>query len=98
MTPQDAAKAVLAETALLSLSGFAAGLVLAFFANASTVAIAQIVNRYILLDPFPLGMLAVAGIGAGIFALLWALSHFAAFAQISSKRYKSRVDRSIRAN
>lgn len=98
MTPQDAAKAVLAETALLSLSGFAAGLVLAFFANASTVAIAQIVNRYILLDPFPLGMLAIAGIGAGIFALLWALSHFAAFAQISSKRYKSRVDRSIRAN
>lgn len=98
MTPQDAAKAVLAETALLSLSGFAAGLVLAFFANASTVAIAQIVDRYILLDPFPLGMLAVAGIGAGIFALLWALSHFAAFAQISSKRYKSRVDRSIRAN
>ena len=98
MTPQDAAKAVIAETALLSLSGFAAGLVLAFFANASTVAIAQIVNRYILLDPFPLGMLAVAGIGAGIFALLWALSHFAAFAQISSKRYKSRVDRSIRAN
>lgn len=98
MTPQDAAKAVLAETATLSLSGFAAGLVLAFFANASTVAIAQIVDRYILLDPFPLGMLAVAGIGAGIFALLWALSHFAAFAQISSKRYKSRVDRSIRAN
>ncbi len=98
MTPQDAAKAVLAETALLSLSGFAAGLVLAFFANASTVAIAQIVDRYILLDPFPLGMLAVAGIGTGIFALLWALSHFAAFAQISSKRYKSRVDRSIRAN
>ncbi len=98
MTPQDAAQAVLAETALLSLSGFAAGLVLAFFANASTVAIAQIVDRYILLDPFPLGMLAVAGIGAGIFALLWALSHFAAFAQISSKRYKSRVDRSIRAN
>lgn len=98
MTPQDAAKAVLAETVLLSLSGFAAGLVLAFFANASTVAIAQIVDRYILLDPFPLGMLAVAGIGAGIFALLWALSHFAAFAQISSKRYKSRVDRSIRAN
>lgn len=98
MTPQDAAKAVLAETAMLSLSGFAAGLVLAFFANASTVAIAQIVDRYILLDPFPLGMLAVAGIGAGIFALLWALSHFAAFAQISSKRYKSRVDRSIRAN
>ena len=98
MTPQDAAQAVLAETALLSLSGFAAGLILAFFANASTVAIAQIVDRYILLDPFPLGMLAVAGIGAGIFALLWALSHFAAFAQISSKRYKSRVDRSIRAN
>ena len=98
MTPQDAAKAVIAETAMLSLSGFAAGLVLAFFANASTVAIAQIVDRYILLDPFPLGMLAVAGIGAGIFALLWALSHFAAFAQISSKRYKSRVDRSIRAN
>lgn len=98
MTPQDATQAVLAETALLSLSGFAAGLVLAFFANASTVAIAQIVDRYILLDPFPLGMLAVAGIGAGIFALLWALSHFAAFAQISSKRYKSRVDRSIRAN
>ena len=98
MTPQDAAQAVLAETAMLSLSGFAAGLVLAFFANASTVAIAQIVDRYILLDPFPLGMLAVAGIGAGIFALLWALSHFAAFAQISSKRYKSRVDRSIRAN
>lgn len=98
MTPQDAAKAVLAETAMLSLSGFAAGLILAFFANASTVAIAQIVDRYILLDPFPLGMLAVAGIGAGIFALLWALSHFAAFAQISSKRYKSRVDRSIRAN
>lgn len=98
MTPQDAAQAVLAETATLSLSGFAAGLVLAFFANASTVAIAQIVDRYILLDPFPLGMLAVAGIGAGIFALLWALSHFAAFAQISSKRYKSRVDRSIRAN
>ena len=83
MTPQDATKAVIAETALLSLSGFAAGLVLAFFANASTVAIAQIANRYILLDPFPLGMLAVAGIGAGIFALLWALSHFAAFAQIS---------------
>ena len=98
MTPQDAAKAVLAETAMLSLSGFAAGLILAFFANASTVAIAQIVDRYILLDPFPLGMLAIAGIGAGIFALLWALSHFAAFAQISSKRYKSRVDRSIRAN
>lgn len=98
MTPQDAAKAVLAETALLSLSGFAAGLIIAFFANASTVAIAQIVDRYILLDPFPLGMLAVAGIGTGIFALLWALSHFAAFAQISSKRYKSRVDRSIRAN
>lgn len=98
MTPQDAAKAVIAETAMLSLSGFAAGLVLAFFANASTVAIAQIVDRYILLDPFPLGMLAVAGIAAGIFALLWALSHFAAFAQISSKRYKSRVDRSIRAN
>lgn len=98
MTPQDAAKAVIAETAMLSLSGFAAGLVLAFFANVSTVAIAQIVDRYILLDPFPLGMLAVAGIGAGIFALLWALSHFAAFAQISSKRYKSRVDRSIRAN
>lgn len=98
MTSQDAAKAVLAETAMLSLSGFAAGLILAFFANASTVAIAQIVDRYILLDPFPLGMLAVAGIGAGIFALLWALSHFAAFAQISSKRYKSRVDRSIRAN
>ena len=98
MTPQGAAQAVLAETALLSLSGFAAGLILAFFANASTVAIAQIVDRYILLDPFPLGMLAVAGIGAGIFALLWALSHFAAFAQISSKRYKSRVDRSIRAN
>ena len=98
MTPQDAAKAVIAETAMLSLSGFAAGLILAFFANASTVAIAQIANRYILLDPFPLGMLAVAGIGTGIFALLWALSHFAAFAQISSKRYKSRVDRSIRAN
>lgn len=98
MTPQDVAKAVLAETATLSLSGFAAGLIIAFFANASTVAIAQIVNRYILLDPFPLGMLAIAGIGAGIFALLWALSHFAAFAQISSKRYKSRVDRSIRAN
>lgn len=98
MTPQDAAKAVIAETALLSLSGFAAGLIIAFFANASTVAIAQIVDRYILLDPFPLGMLAVAGIGTGIFALLWALSHFAAFAQISSKRYKSRVDRSIRAN
>lgn len=98
MTPQDAAKAVIAETALLSLSGFAAGLVLAFFANASTVAIAQIVNRYILLDPFPLGMLAVAGIGTGIFALLWALSHFAAFAQISSKRYRTRDDRSLRAN
>ena len=98
MTPQDAAKAVLTETATLSLSGFAAGLIIAFFANASTVAIAQIVDRYILLDPFPLGMLAIAGIGAGIFALLWALSHFAAFAQISSKRYKSRVDRSIRAN
>lgn len=98
MTPQDAAKAVLAETALLSLSGFAAGLVLAFFANASTVAIAQIVDRYILLDPFPLGMLAVAGIGTGIFALLWALSHFAAFAQISSKRYRTRDDRSLRAN
>ncbi len=98
MTPQDAAKAVIAETALLSLSGFAAGLVLAFFANASTVAIAQIVDRYILLDPFPLGMLAVAGIGAGIFALLWALSHFAAFAQISSKRYRTRDDRSLRAN
>lgn len=98
MTPQDAAKAVLAETAMLSLSGFAAGLVLAFFANASTVAIAQIVDRYILLDPFPLGMLAVAGIGAGIFALLWALSHFAAFAQISSKRYRTRDDRSLRAN
>lgn len=98
MTPQDAAKAVLAETAMLSLSGFAAGLVLAFFANASTVAIAQIVDRYILLDPFPLGMLAIAGIGAGIFALLWALSHFAAFAQISSKRYRTRDDRSLRAN
>lgn len=98
MTPQDTAKAVLAETALLSLSGFAAGLVLAFFANASTVAIAQIVDRYILLDPFPLGMLAVAGIGTGIFALLWALSHFAAFAQISSKRYRTRDDRSLRAN
>lgn len=98
MTPQDAAKAVIAETAMLSLSGFAAGLVLAFFANASTVAIAQIVDRYILLDPFPLGMLAVAGIGAGIFALLWALSHFAAFAQISSKRYRTRDDRSLRAN
>lgn len=98
MTPQDAAKAVIAETALLSLSGFAAGLVLAFFANASTVAIAQIVDRYILLDPFPLGMLAVAGIGTGIFALLWALSHFAAFAQISSKRYRTRDDRSLRAN
>ncbi len=98
MTPQDAAKAVIAETALLSLSGFAAGLVLAFFANASTVAIAQIVDRYILLDPFPLGMLAIAGIGAGIFALLWALSHFAAFAQISSKRYRTRDDRSLRAN
>ncbi len=98
MTPQDATQAVLAETALLSLSGFAAGLVLAFFANASTVAIAQIVDRYILLDPFPLGMLAVAGIGAGIFALLWALSHFAAFAQISSKRYRTRDDRSLRAN
>lgn len=98
MTSQDAAKAVLAETAMLSLSGFAAGLILAFFANASTVAIAQIVDRYILLDPFPLGMLAVAGIGAGIFALLWALSHFAAFAQISSKRYRTRDDRSLRAN
>lgn len=98
MTPQDAAKAVIAETALLSLSGFAAGLIIAFFANASTVAIAQIANRYILLDPFPLGMLAVAGIGAGIFALLWALSHFAAFAQISSKRYRTRDDRSLRAN
>lgn len=98
MTPQDAAKAVIAETSLLSLSGFAAGLILAFFANASTVAIAQIANRYILLDPFPLGMLAVAGIGAGIFALLWALSHFAAFAQISSKRYRTRDDRSLRAN
>ena len=35
MTPQDAAKAVLAETAMLSLSGFAAGLVLAFFATPS---------------------------------------------------------------
>ena len=98
MTPQDAAKAVLAETALLSLSGFAAGLIIAFFANASTVAIAQIANRYILLDPFPLGMLAIAGIGAGIFALLWALSHFAAFAQISSKHYRTRDDRSLRAN
>lgn len=98
MTSQDAAKAVLAETAMLSLSGFAAGLILAFFANASTVAIAQIVDRYILLDPFPLGMLAVAGIGAGIFALLWALSHFAAFAQISSKHYRTRDDRSLRAN
>ena len=96
MTPSDAAGYILTETAILSFCGFAFGLLSAFFANAASRGIAQLVDKYAPLDVFPSDMAVIAVAAAGVFALVWAVSHCVAFAQVSSSRYAKRDDRMLR--
>ncbi len=98
MTAADAAKGIAAETALLSLAGLAVGLLFSVFTNASSLGIAQIIDRYLVLDPLPVKTAVIAVVGAGIFALLWAASHMAAYLRSASARYRKREDRLLRSD
>ena len=98
MTASDAAKGIAAETALLSLAGLAVGLLFSVFTNASSLGIAQIIDRYLVLDPLPVKTAVIAVVGAGMFALLWAASHMAAYLRSASARYRKREDRLLRSD
>ena len=98
LTPAGAAAYISAETGVLAAVGFSVGLVAAFFANRASAAIARLIGEYFTPEAFPTFMIAIAAALTAVFILLWALSHATSFLQVSSPRYRTRDDRSLRAN
>lgn len=98
LTPAGAAAYISAETGVLAAVGFAIGLVAAFFANRASAAIARLIGKFFTPEAFPTFMIAIAAALTAVFILLWALSHATSFLQVSSPRYRTRDDRSLRAN
>lgn len=98
LTPAGAAAYISAETGVLAAVGFSVGLVAAFFANRASAAIARLIGEYFTPEAFPTFMIAIAAALTAVFILLWVLSHATSFLQVSSSRYRTRDDRSLRAN
>ena len=98
LTPAGAAAYISAETGVLAAVGFSVGLVAAFFANRASAAVARLIGEYFTPEAFPTFMIAIAAALTAVFILLWALSHATSFLQVSSPRYRTRDDRSLRAN
>lgn len=98
MTSGDAARYILSETAVLSVSGACFGLLFAFFANGASPGIGQLIEKYFPLDIFPSRIAVIAAVATGIFALLWTVCHLIAYGQISSLNYRRRADRMLRSD
>lgn len=98
LTPAGADAYISAETSVLAAVGFSVGLVAAFFANRASAAVARLIGEYFTPEAFPTFMIAIAAALTAVFILLWALSHVTSFLQVSSSRYRTRDDRSLRAN
>ena len=98
LTPAGAAAYISAETGVLAAVGFSVGLIAAFFANRASAAVARLIGEYFTPEAFPTFMIAIAAALTAVFILLWALSHATSFLQVSSPRYRTRDDRSLRAN
>lgn len=98
MTAKNASSYILTETAILSVGGAASGFLFAFFANSASRGVAQMVDLYLPYIPFPARMAATVAIGAGVFALLWALSHALAFRSLARGGYRKREDVRLRSD
>lgn len=98
MASGDAARYILSETAVLSVSGACFGLLFAFFANGASPGIGQLIEKYFPLDIFPSRIAVIAAVATGIFALLWTVCHLIAYGQISSLNYRRRADRMLRSD
>ncbi len=98
MTANNASSYILTETAILSVGGAASGFLFAFFANSASRGVAQMVDLYLPYIPFPARMAATVAIGAGVFALLWALSHALAFRSLARGGYRKREDVRLRSD
>lgn len=98
MTAKNASSYILTETAILSVGGAASGFLFAFFANSASRGVAQMVDLYLPYIPFPARMAAMVAIGAGVFALLWALSHALAFRSLARGGYRKREDVRLRSD
>ena len=97
MNSGDAARYIFTETAVLTLGGAALGMLFASFMGAAVRGIAQVVDKYIPLDPLPASTAVTVAVGVGLFALLWALAHLAAFAGVNSPLRRRRDDRMLRS-
>ena len=97
MNASDAARYIFTETAVLTLGGAALGMLFASFMGAAVRGIAQVVDKYIPLDPLPASTAVTVAVGVGLFALLWALAHLAAFAGVNSPLRRRRDDRMLRS-
>ena len=97
MNAGDAARYIFTETAVLTLGGAALGMLFASFMGAAVRGIAQVVDKYIPLDPLPASTAVTVAVGVGLFALLWVLAHLAAFAGVNSPLRRRRDDRMLRS-
>ena len=97
MTPGDALRYVIAETGILAAVGCAAGFVFSVLFNRASTGIAQLINKFVRTELLTSRTLIIAAVGAGIFIVLWSVSHMLAFARASSDKYRKRDDRMLRS-
>lgn len=97
MTPGDAMRYIATETGILAAVGCAAGFVFSVLFNRASTGIAQLINKFVTTELLTSRTLIITAAGAGIFIVLWAVSHMLAFARASSDKYRKRDDRMLRS-
>ncbi len=97
MTPGDALRYIVTETGILAAVGCAAGFVFSVLFNRASTGIAQLINKFVRTELLTSRTLIITAAGAGIFIVLWSVSHMLAFARASSDKYRKRDDRMLRS-
>ena len=97
MTPGDAMRYIVTETGILAAVGCAAGFVFSVLFNRASTGIAQLINKFVRTELLTSRTLIITAAGAGIFIVLWTVSHMLAFARASSDKYRKRDDRMLRS-
>lgn len=97
MTPGDALRYIVTETGILAAVGCAAGFVFSVLFNRASTGIAQLINKFVRTELLTSRTLIITAAGAGIFIVLWTVSHMLAFARASSDKYRKRDDRMLRS-
>lgn len=98
MTPGDALRYIVTETGILAAVGCAAGFVFSVLFNRASTGIAQLINKFVRTELLTSRTLIITAAGAGIFIVLWTVSHMLAFARASSDKYRKREDRMLRSD